>query len=154
MSGLFLGPKYGPLSQALYIAMGLSGMPVLAGGAGGLHHVFSPTFGFLVGFLPVSWTAGVVIGAMKTARDKPNLRYTKYLLACLAATVVLYAVGLPVFYLNARYVLKTPVNVAMTLKVALLPFIVPDLLKAAMAAGLAYRAIRILRDAGLLPFAD
>ena len=31
MSGLLLGTKYGPLSQALYLAMGLAGLPVFAG---------------------------------------------------------------------------------------------------------------------------
>ena len=150
-SGLFLGPKYGPLSQVLYIMMGLAGVPVLAGGAGGLHHVFSPTFGFLVGFVPVSWVAGLLVSKTKTSGDKSGVLYVKYVLICLAATVVLYAVGFPFFYLNMRYVLKTPVTVAGALKIALLPFVIPDLLKVAVAAWLALKSISTLRSAGLLP---
>ena len=144
MSGLFLGPKYGPLSQVIYIMMGLAGAPVLAGGAGGLQHVFSPTFGFLVAFVPVSWAAGFL------ARDNSAALYIKYVLICLAATVMLYLIGLPSFYFNMRYVLKTPVTIAEALKIALLPFIVPDLIKAVVAGGLACKAIPVLRDAGLL----
>ena len=149
MSGLFLGPKYGPLSQGLYIMMGLIGIPVLAGGAGGLQHVFSPTFGFLVAFVPASWVAGSLVSLMKPARDKSVMPYVKYVLACLVATVALYAVGLPSFYFNLRYVLKTPVTIARVLEIALLPFVIPDLIKAVVAGGLACRVISALRDAGL-----
>ena len=148
MSGLFLGPKYGPMSQILYITMGLAGVPVLAGGAGGLHHVFSPTFGFLVGFVPVSWTAGVLVSFMKPTRNKSAARCVKYILACFVATIALYAVGLPCFYLSMRYVLKTPVTVARALEIALLPFVIPDLIKAIVAGWLACRTLSILDDAG------
>ena len=151
MSGLFLGPTYGPLSQVVYIMTGLAGAPVFAGGAGGLQHVFSPTFGFLVAFVPVSWVAGVLASVIKPPRNGTALSYVKYVLVCLAATVALYAVGLPCFYLNMRYVTKVPVTVAGVFKIALLPFIIPDLIKAAVAGGLACRAISVLRDADLLP---
>ena len=153
MSGLFLGPKYGPLSQVLYIAMGLAGIPVFAGGAGGLHHVFSPTFGFLVGFVAVSWTAGSLVSMTETAGDnqKPVVRDLKYISICLAAAAALYVVGLPLFYLNMRYVLKTPLSFARAVELALLPFVIPDLIKAVVAGGLASRATSALRDAGLLP---
>ena len=154
MSGLLLGPKYGPLSQVLYIAMGLAGLPVFAGGAGGLHYVFSPTFGFLIGFVAVAWVAGLFISLMKTTRDKPAMRTCKYVLACLAAAATLYVVGLPLLYFNMRYVLKTPLSIARTLELALLPFIIPDLIKAIVAGGLASRAVSALRDADLLPMAS
>ena len=150
-SGLFLGPKYGPLSQILYITMGLAGVPVFAGGTGGLHYVFSPTFGFLVGFVAVSWVAGLLVSMTKTTKDKPAMLYSKYVLVCLTATVTLYAVGLPLFYLNMRYVLKTPLSIVRTFELALLPFVIPDLIKAILAAGLASKTISALRDTGLLP---
>jgi biotin transport system substrate-specific component len=156
MSGLLLGPKYGPLSQALYIAMGLAGMPVFAGGSGGLHRVFSPSFGFLIGFVAASWVAGAMANGVKPSSGKPHdgkpLRpYVGYALVCFAATVVLYAVALPCFYVNMRYVAGTPVTITRTLQVALLPFIIPDLIKALAAGALACRAIPALRSAGLLP---
>ena len=151
MSGLFLGPKYGPLAQVLYIIIGLAGVPVFAGGAGGLHYVFSPTFGFLVGFVPVSWVAGLLVSMTETTRNKAAVRDLKYILICLAATGALYVTGLPLFYLNMRYVLKTPLSLARTLELALLPFVIPDFIKAVVAGGLASRATSALRGAGLLP---
>ena len=150
MSGLFLGPKYGPLSQIIYITMGLAGLPVFAGGTGGLQRVFSPSFGFLIGFIAVSWIAGLLVVRVDTARDRTVMSYLKYALVCLAATVVLYVVALPCFFLNMRYIAKTPVTVARALEIALLPFVVPDLIKAVLAGGLACRTIPMLRDAGLL----
>ena len=151
MSGLFLGPKFGPLSQVIYIMMGLAGAPVFAGGAGGLHHVFAPSFGFLVAYIPVSWVAGMLASFIKPAQDKSAALYIKYLLICLAATVVLYAIGLPAFYLNMRYVLNTPLSLTRVFQLSLIPFIIPDFLKAVVAAGLAYKTISTLRNAGLLP---
>ncbi|HCD71273.1 MAG TPA: BioY family transporter, partial [Thermovirga lienii] len=47
LAGVLLGSRIGALSQVLYIIIGLLGLPVFAGGAGGLQTVFRPTFGFL-----------------------------------------------------------------------------------------------------------
>jgi biotin transporter BioY len=44
-----LGPKYGSLSQGIYLALGLIGLPIFAQG-GGPGYIFQPTFGYLVGY--------------------------------------------------------------------------------------------------------
>jgi biotin transport system substrate-specific component len=150
MSGLLLGPKYGPLSQVFYIAMGLIGLPVFAGGAGGMQHVLAPSFGFLIGFVFSSWVAGLLAPKVKTARGTALL-YIQYVLVCLAATVALFVVALPCFYLNMRYVAGMPVTVARTLELALLPFLAASLIKAVLAGGLACKTIPMLSGAGLLP---
>ena len=161
MSGLFLGPKFGPLSQVIYIMMGLAGAPIFSGGSGGLQHVFRPTFGFLIAYVPVSWLAGWLASFMaplhaEPSRDSPVL-YVKYVLICLAATVLLYVIGLPAFYLNMYYVMEletemeTPLSLGQIFRLAVIPFILPDLLKALVAAWLAWKTIIVLRGAGLLP---
>ena len=141
MSGLLLGPKYGPLSQALYIAMGLIGLPVFAGGAGGVHYVFMPTFGFLVGFVAVSWIAGLL---GPRARSLPQ-----YILVSLAAAICLYLVALPLFYVNMNYVAGTKMSFIRAAQLAFLPFAVPDALKAVAAAWLAAQSVPVLQAAGL-----
>jgi biotin transport system substrate-specific component len=146
-SGLMLGPKYGPLSQALYVAMGLSGLPVFAGGTGGLHRVLSPSFGFLVGFIAASWIAGLLTFPKQVDGPRTTLQYS---LACCAATAALYAVALPCFYLNMRYITGTPISIDRMFEVALIPFVIPDAIKAVAAGALARQAIPMLRDAGLL----
>ena len=53
MAGVLLGPKYGALSQLVYIALGLMGLPIFTAG-GGLGYVFQPTFGFFALLYPRS----------------------------------------------------------------------------------------------------
>jgi biotin transport system substrate-specific component len=52
-----LGWRIGLATVALYIVEGLSGLPVFANG-GGLAYVFSPSFGFIVGYLPMALLIG------------------------------------------------------------------------------------------------
>ncbi|MEO6014066.1 MAG: biotin transporter BioY [Devosia sp.] len=51
------GWRIGVATVALYLVEGLAGLPVFANG-GGLAYVMSPTFGFLVGYLPMAWIIG------------------------------------------------------------------------------------------------
>jgi len=51
------GWRIGVATVALYIAQGLAGLPVFAGG-GGVAYVFSPTFGFIVGWLVMAFAIG------------------------------------------------------------------------------------------------
>lgn len=51
MAGLLLGRKWGALSQAVYVLLGLVGLPIFTMG-GGFGYVFQPTFGFLLGADP------------------------------------------------------------------------------------------------------
>ena len=143
MSGLLLGPKYGPLSQLFYIAIGMAGLPVFAGGMGGPQIVFMPTFGFLAGFVLVSWVAGTLAGKANSL--------LQYGLVCLAAGASLYVVAVPGVYLNLKYVAGMDIGVERALQIALLPFIVPDLLKAGLAGCLAHRCVPMLRNAGFYP---
>mgnify|MGYP000596189421 CR=1 FL=1 len=49
MAGVLLGAKYGAISQAVYVLLGLVGAPVFAGFSGGFSSITSPTFGFVIG---------------------------------------------------------------------------------------------------------
>lgn len=48
--GAWLGPRAGFLSIVLYVVVGALGVPVFAGGSGGLPHLTGPTLGYLLGF--------------------------------------------------------------------------------------------------------
>ena len=56
------GWRVGVATVALYLIEGLSGLPVFANG-GGIGYVMSPTFGFLVGYLPMAYVIGRVADA-------------------------------------------------------------------------------------------
>ncbi|MGY6412056.1 MAG: biotin transporter BioY [Alkalilacustris sp.] len=61
--GLTLGSRLAAASLTLYVAQGALGLPVFAGGAGGLHHLVGPTGGFLVGFIAMAWLTGRLVEA-------------------------------------------------------------------------------------------
>lgn len=61
-----LGPKLGIISVIFYIAAGLSGLPVFAGG-GGLNYYMQHGFGYILGFIPGIFTAGNIL----SGKSKP-----------------------------------------------------------------------------------
>ncbi len=58
LSGLLLGSRWGLASVAVYLLAGIVGLPVFAGGTGGIGRIFGPTGGFLLGYLPVVFLVG------------------------------------------------------------------------------------------------
>lgn len=57
MTGALLGPRRGGLAMALYLAVGLGGLPIFTNG-GGVGYLSQPTFGYLLTFVP----AVIVVG--------------------------------------------------------------------------------------------
>ena len=55
---VLLGPARGVSAVALYILLGILGLPVFASGGSGFERLLGPTGGFLVGFLLAAWLAG------------------------------------------------------------------------------------------------
>ena len=88
LAGALLGPGYGALSQAVYVGMGLIGLPVFVSG-GGPAYVLQPTFGFLLSYIP----AAAVAGRLCRGTEPPG--FVRIVLACAAGLAVIYAVGLP-----------------------------------------------------------
>jgi len=62
LAGAIAGPALGALSQGLYLAGGVFGVPLLAGSVAGLAVLGGPTGGYLVGFAVAAWMVGRFIG--------------------------------------------------------------------------------------------
>ena len=90
MAGVLLGAKWGAISQAVYVLLGLVGLPIFTKG-GGVGYLFEPSFGFLLGLIPSAAVIGLLCGDGK----KP----VRVFLACTAGLGVLYLVGMPYMYL-------------------------------------------------------
>ena len=60
-----LGWKYGTLSYVIYYLLGLVGLPVFSGGAGGMAKAAGPTGGYLLGFILMAIVAGLFIEKSK-----------------------------------------------------------------------------------------
>jgi biotin transport system substrate-specific component len=128
LSGLLLGSRWGLTSVAVYLLAGVVGLPVFAGGTGGIGRIFGPTGGFLLGYLPVVCLVG------RMAERLPR-RMVWDVAAMTAGAMVLYACG--VSWLAA--VTGLPFGKALALGMA--PFLPGDALKIAAAALIA-RAVR------------
>ena len=129
MAGCLLGPVWGPVSQAVYVALGLIGLPIFTQG-GGLTYLLQPTCGFLIGLIPAAWVIGLL-----TARRPPHPGRTA--LACLAGLTVLYAVGLPYMAVILNQYMGKAMDFSAILWAGMLPFLPGDMLKIAVTAVLA-----------------
>ena len=123
LAGAVLGARRGGLSLLVFVVLVALGLPLLAGGVGGLGVFATPRVGFLVGF-PV---AAYVVGLVTERVGAPYRLAPGFAANVLGGIVVLYAFGIVGIMAVARVGLDTA-----TTSVAL--FIPGDLLKAAVAA--------------------
>ena len=129
MAGCLLGPVWGPVSQAVYVALGLIGLPIFTQG-GGLTYLLQPTCGFLIGLIPAAWVIGLL-----TAHRPPHPIRTA--LACLAGLAVLYSVGLPYLAVIVNQYMGKAMDFSAILWAGMLTFLPGDMLKISVTAALA-----------------
>ena len=125
MAGVLLGAGGGALSQAVYVALGLLGLPIFTAG-GGFGYVLQPTFGFLLGLIP----AAAAIGAMTRRSTSP----VRIALACVAGLAVLYAIGVPYMALILNGYMGKGMSVSGLLWAGMLPFLPGDAIKIVITA--------------------
>lgn len=134
LSGAMLGARLGALSVALYVLLGLFGIPVFAKAPfGGFAYVLQPTFGFLLGFILAAYIVGRVV---EKTSSSYLMRYTGAMLLGIGAT---YLIGLPYLYVISNLYLSEPLTIWGAVKVGLLPFILLDLVKGLLAGTVALR---------------
>ena len=91
-AGILLGSKLGALSQIIYVAVGLIGIPIFTQG-GGPSYIFQPTFGYLIGFI----VGAFVIG--KITESHSEIKFSKALFSVLAGLFFVYLFGVTHLYL-------------------------------------------------------
>lgn len=124
LAGLLLGGRWGLISVGVYLLAGAVGMPVFAGGTGGVGKFVGPTGGYLLGFAAAAYLTGII-------SEKGQGRMAIDVLAMVAGTCVIYAFGVPWLKLVAGMSLSKAVGVGM------LPFLIGDALKIAAAIPIA-----------------
>ncbi|MGW5459775.1 biotin transporter BioY [Streptomyces sp. NPDC003996] len=118
--GTALGARRGFLSLALYALAGVAGMPWFAGGTSGAASV---SFGYILGML----LASAAVGALaRRGADRSPLRMAGTMLL---GEAIIYAVGVPYLAVAAHLSLSQAVALGLT------PFLIGDVLKAALAMG-------------------
>lgn len=121
MSGMLLGPGAGAASQAVYVAMGLMGLPVFSGG-GGPGYVMSPTFGYLLGFIASSALTGFLMKGRAVS-------VMNVLMASAAGMLMIYFIGMPYLACYFHFILKKPDAVMLAMKAGMLVFLPGDAVK-------------------------
>jgi biotin transport system substrate-specific component len=96
LSGAFLGPRNGMASQLAYIAAGILGAPVFAGGAAGIARILGPSGGYILSF-PL---AAALVGYLVNRRHS-IIRVALSMAAGLAVVFTLGALHLCVFYTHS-----------------------------------------------------
>lgn len=131
LSGLVLGARGGALAQLAYLGMIVVGLPFDANGLGPAS-LLGPTAGYLVGFVPAAFVTGWLAERISVRSWWGNF------VAALAGVVVLYLVG-------AAWLAVMLGSWQQAWLAGVVPFIWLDLIKAAIAAGVAESGRRLLR---------
>jgi biotin transport system substrate-specific component len=127
--GGLLGPRLGAASLVTYLVLGVMGLPVFAPfGAPGLARLVGPTGGYLLAF-PVA----AALTGLLTRGATGRVGMLRIAAGCL--------LGLLAIHIGGLAQLSILVGPAIAFQAGVLPFLVPDLLKVALAAA----AIALLR---------
>lgn len=134
LGGLALGSRLGASAQVLYLMAGIAGLPVFATSPllpQGVLRLLGPTGGYLLAY-PL---AAFLVGHL--AERGFDRRYATSVLAMLAGLIVVYTAGASMLALVTR---TAGVSIFVSLQNAFLagvaPFIVADVMKILLAAGI------------------
>ena len=131
-----LGGARGTIAVAVYLLLGAVGVPVFAGFTGGLGILFGSTGGYLLGFL----LTGLVYWLFERLGRSLWLRVA----ALLLGLALCYAFG-TLWFIEVYSRANGPLSVMTALSWCVLPFLLPDGLKLALALLLSARVKPLLK---------
>jgi biotin transport system substrate-specific component len=123
--GAVLGASRGALSMITYFSLGAAGLPVFTGAVAGI--TFGTTFGYLVGFI----AAAAVVGWFSQLNW--HRRISGVIASFTIGNAVIYLFGLP-WLAFALSNLSLASDISAVLMAGLVPFLVGDAIKIALAA--------------------
>lgn len=126
LAGAILGPRRGALALLVLLVLVATGLPLLAGGRGGLGVFFGPSVGYLVG-----WPVAAFVVGWLTQKGGAPYKLSWGIVANVAGGIVaLYVLGIA----GTALVADLSVGAA---AVGALVFVPGDVAKAVLAAGIA-----------------
>ena len=120
-----LGGKRGTLSVLVFILLGAVGIPVFANFSGGIGVLAGPTGGYIIGFL----FSALVMWAMEKLPGKKSIMQIVSMVVGLVVCCAFGSAWFMVVYGKAN----GPVGLVTALGWCVFPFIIPDLIKIALA---------------------
>lgn len=131
LAAAMLGWKRGTLSVFIYVLLGAVGVPVFAGMSGGIGILAGPTGGYIIGFIP----AALIIGL---AADKWERKALPLTISMVVGVLVCYAIG------TVWFMVVTGMGVGESLMLCVVPFLIPDGVKIALAMILSNRLSKVV----------
>ena len=128
LTAAVLGAKFGPLAVAIYLLLGMVGVPVFSGFSGGVQKLLGPTGGYLIGDLPCAFITGL---GVKPGETSPERKWRLPVCMVLGA-VVLYVLG------TAWFMVQSGNSLAASLGMCVTPFLPADVIKIVAACLLAW----------------
>jgi len=140
LAGMLLGSRWGAASVAMYLLAGACGLPVFAGGTGGIGRLLGPTGGYLLGYLAAAFLIGFIT-------EMSPRHWLVDVAAMVVGTLGIYAVG--VVWLK----IVTGMDFSKAVTVGMLPFLIGDSLKilAAVPVAKAVRPLLSMRQVNVEP---
>ena len=134
LSGAILGKKRGTAAVALYLLIGMAGIPVFSGFGAGFQKLAGVTGGYLVGYLPCAFLTG--LGAL---RQEKHFAVLPAMMT--AGTAVLYLIG------TLWFMAQTGNGLGSALSLCVVPFLPGDAMKIAAASLISVPVKKTLRIA-------
>jgi len=122
LTGALLGSRLGAMAVIAYLIEGALGLPFFAGGGAGLVRFLGPTAGYLVAFP----AAAFIVGAF--AEHGWDKRYPTAVAAMAIGSLIIFLGGW------AWYAILTNTPPVAAFKIAVLPFLLGDVVKIALGA--------------------
>lgn len=132
-----LGTKYSLVCFGIYFLLGLVGLPVFTGYAGGLGKIAGPTGGYLVGSFLLILIGGFFVEKFQNQRLLPAL-------GMVLGGAASYVFG------TVWFMVQASCDLAYAMSVCVLPFIPIDLIKIAIAVIIGPMIRKRLKMAGLI----
>lgn len=133
LSAIALGKWWGGISQGIYLGVGLAGVPWFAGMNSGFAYLAGPTGGYLIGFV----LAALFLGYVVDRYIKSRKYWTMFALMLFANFGIVFGVGLLQLY-GWLSITGMSIDLWGLLLMGLIPFIIGDTIKIAIAAGIAH----------------
>jgi biotin transport system substrate-specific component len=128
--GVTLGGRWGSISMAIYGILGIAGIPWLNAASSGL----GATAGYILGFALAAFFIGHLTDKYMPARRFESLFGTMLV----ANFILIYVPGVTWLWAWLNLIIKQPASLFYAINMGVLPFIAGDILKAAIAAGVAW----------------
>ena len=131
LTAAMLGWKRGALAVLVYILLGAVGVPVFAGMTGGIGILAGPTGGYIIGFILTSLIVGF-------AAERQHRKALPLAVSMVAGVLMCYVTG------TIRFMAVTGMGLGESLLLCVVPFLLFDAAKIALAVILSNRLSKVV----------